>query len=117
MEGPSYSVEQIVPGVLLFQLTGETDLAGDRLLRELDEALGAGTNGIVVDCTRLTFLDTRTIDGLLATLSALGDRLVVVAPEGEIRRVLEVSGLESMLRLCETRAEALRELGVEGGPG
>jgi anti-sigma B factor antagonist len=107
------SIEQVVPGVLLFELAGESDLSGDRLGRELEEALGAGADGIVVDCSRLAFLDTRTIDGLLSALTALGERLVVVAPGGEVRRVLELTGLEGVLHLCETRAEALDALGVD----
>lgn len=107
------SIEQVVPGVLLFELAGESDLSGDRLGRELEEALGTGADGIVVDCSRLAFLDTRTIDGLLSTLTALGERLVVVAPGGEVRRVLELTGLERVLHLCETRAEALHALGVD----
>lgn len=106
------SIEQVVPGVLLFELAGESDLSGDRFGRELEEALGTGADGIVVDCSRLAFLDTRTIDGLLSALSALGERLVVVAPRGEVRRVLELSGLEGVFHLCETRAEALLALGV-----
>ena len=111
------SIEQVVPGVLLFVLAGESDLTGDRLRRELEDALATGADGIVVDCSRLAFLETWTIDGLLSARSALGERLAVVAPQGDVRSVLELTGLEAMLSVYETRADALRALGVDGASG
>lgn len=106
------SVEQVAQGVLLFELAGESDLTGDRLRRELEDALGTGVDAIVVDCSGLAFLETSTIDGLLSAKAALGERLVVVAPQGDVRHVLELIGLESMIRVYETRAAALSALGV-----
>lgn len=106
------SVEQVAQGVLLFELAGESDLTGDRLRRELEDALGTGVDAIVVDCSGLAFLETWTIDGLLSAASALGERLAVVAPQGDVRSVLELTGLESVLNVYETRADALRALGV-----
>jgi len=108
------SVEQVAQGVLLFELAGESDLTGDRLRRELEDALGTGVDAIVVDCSGLAFLETWTIDGLLSAKSALGERLAVVAPQGDVRRVLELIGLESMIHVYETRAAALNALGVSG---
>ena len=106
------SVEQVAQGVLLFELAGESDLTGDRLRRELEDALGTGVDAIVVDCSGLAFLETWTIDGLLSAASALGERLAVVAPQGDVRSVLELTGLESVLNVYETRADALNALGV-----
>jgi len=110
------SVEQVAQGVLLFELAGESDLTGDRLRRELEDALGTGVDAIVVDCSGLAFLETWTIDALLSAKSALGERLAVVAPQGDVRRVLELIGLESVIRVYETRAAALNALGVVGTP-
>lgn len=106
------SVEQVAQGVLLFELAGGSDLTGDRLRRELEDALGTGVDAIVVDCSGLAFLETWTIDGLLSAKSALGEHLAVVAPQGDVHRVLELIGLESMIRVYETRAGALSALGV-----
>jgi anti-anti-sigma factor len=106
------SVEQVAQGVLVFELAGESDLTGDRLRRELEDALGTGVDAIVVDCSGLEFLETWTIDALLSAASALGERLAVVAPQGDVRSVLELTGLESMLNVHETRAAALHALGV-----
>lgn len=106
------SVEQVAQGVLLFELEGESDLGGDRLRRELEDALGTGVEAIVVDCSGLSFLETWTIDALLSAASALGERLAVVVPQGDVRSVLELTGLETVLSLYETRADALQALGV-----
>jgi anti-anti-sigma factor len=106
------SVEQVAQGVLVFELAGESDLTGDRIRRELEDALGTGVAAIVVDCSGLEFLETWTIDALLSAASALGERLAVVAPQGDVRSVLELTGLESMLNVHETRAAALHGLGV-----
>ena len=106
------SVEQVAQGVLLFELAGESDLTGDRFRRELEEALGTGVDAIVADCSGLAFLETWTIDGLLSAASALGERLAVVAPQGDVRSVLELTGLESVLNVYETRADAVNALGV-----
>jgi anti-anti-sigma regulatory factor len=67
------SVEQVAQGVLVFELAGESDLTGDRLRRELEAALGAGVDAIVVDCSGLEFLEPWTIDALLSAASALGE--------------------------------------------
>jgi anti-anti-sigma factor len=106
------SVEQAAQGVLVFELAGESDLTGDRLRRELEAALGTGVDAIVVDCSGLEFLETWTIDALLAAASALGEGLAVVAPQGDVRSVLELTGLESVLDVHETRTAALHALGV-----
>ena len=106
------SVEQVAQGVLLFELAGESDLTGDRLRRELEDALGTGVDAIVVDCSGLAFLEKWTIDGLLSAKAALGERLAVVAPQGDVRRVFELIGLESMIRVYETRAAALSALDI-----
>ena len=105
-------MEQVAQGVFVFELAGESDLTGDRLRRELEVALGAGVDAIVVDCSGLEFLETWTIDALLSAASALGEGLAVVAPQGDVRSVLELTGLESVLNIQETRAAALHTLGV-----
>jgi anti-sigma B factor antagonist len=109
------SVERVSGGIHLFVLSGDLDLAGDRFEWELQRALDSGASAIVVDCSALTFLDTRTIDGLLAALRAFGERLLVVAPEGEIRRIFELTGLATVFRLHGSRAEALASLGADDG--
>jgi hypothetical protein len=47
---------------------------------------------------------------MLAALDGQGKRLVVVAPShGRARRVLEILDVQSLVRLCESRDEALQD--------
>ena len=63
--------------------------------------------------TDVDFLDSAGVHGLfrmLAGLDGQGKRLVVVAPRhGRARRVLEILDVQSLVRLCESRDEALQD--------
>jgi anti-anti-sigma regulatory factor len=101
------SVEAVGEGCRVVSLTGESGLTGTR---ELAEALANGGGSVVVDCSGLAFLDRSTIDGLLAASASLGERLVVVAPPGEVRDVLEIAELDALIRIASSREEALTAL-------
>ena len=68
---------------------------------------------VVLDLTGVAFLDSAGVHGLFRMLAALdgqGKQLVVVAPhDGRARRLLEILDLQSLVRLCESRDEALRD--------
>jgi len=87
---------------------------GRRLLRLADE----GKTGVVVDLSRVTFMDSFGIGVLLNTLRALSSRnvgLVLVCPNERVSRPFEVTGLNGRLRTFPTLAEALR--GLTAVPG
>lgn len=114
MNEPWISVEALEGECRVVSLSGEAGLTGDGLHRDLAAALANGRGGVVVDCSRLEFLDRRTIDGLLAASTELGERLVVVAPPGDVRDVLEIAELDTFLRIAPSREEALAALGAAG---
>jgi anti-anti-sigma regulatory factor len=111
---PWITVEALGGECRVVSLSGEVGLAGERPQRDLNAALANGAGGVVVDCSRLEFLDRRTIDSLLAASAELGERLVVVAPPGDVRDVLEIAELDTFLRIVPSREEALAALGVAG---
>jgi len=81
---------------------------------EAEVGKAASTSGtVVLDLTGVDFLDSAGVHGLfrmLAGLDGQGKRLVVVAPsDGRARRVLEILDVQSLVRLCESRDEALRD--------
>lgn len=81
---------------------------------EAEAGKAASTSGtVVLDLSGVDFLDSAGVHGLFRMLAALdgqGKRLVVVAPRGgRARRVLEILDLQSLVRLCESRDEALRD--------
>jgi anti-anti-sigma factor len=72
---------------------------------------GSASRTVVVDLTRVDFVDSAGVHGLfrmLGSLNAQGKRAFVVAPHGgRVRRLLEILELQSLACLCETREEAL----------
>jgi anti-sigma B factor antagonist len=82
---------------------------GRRLLALADE----GKTGVVVDLSKVTFIDSTAIGVLLNAIRRLGTRhgrLVLVCPTDRILRPFEVTGLVNRLAITGSREEALGQL-------
>ena len=82
---------------------------GGRLLTLADE----GRTDVVVDLSRVTFMDSTGIAVLLDAVRSLGRRerrLVLVCPTERILRPFEVTGLTAKLPIAGSREEALGRL-------
>jgi anti-sigma B factor antagonist len=105
-------------GVVLFVLYGEVDLHVAPELRErLTTAIEEGADYIVLDLSRVTFIDSMALGVLLGARHRLrvldGDlRLVVGSPD--LRRIFELSLLDRVFALDRTRAESLERLAFSG---
>jgi len=82
-------------GVVVAQVSGELDLSNSPTTgKAIEAALPATARALVVDFTRLTFLDSSGVAMLFRLVRRLGDhrqQLHVVAPAGEaVGRVLEI---------------------------
>jgi len=95
---------------------GELDIATVDGLRS---ALGVVTNDrfahLVVDLAGATFVDSVGVGAILHAKQRLGDtgRLaIVVAPESYAQVIFEVVGVDAVLAIFPTRAEALAYLGA-----
>jgi anti-anti-sigma factor len=103
LDGPAWLVE----------LIGEHDLATAPALVDAMDQIHASGADVVLDLTATSFLDS-SIVGVIAGHANSGDRVVVVAPPGSPAwRVLELVQLGTVLRIVETRAEALAALEPE----
>ena len=86
-------------------LRGELDLAGasglrDRLRTACDESDGR----VVLDLGELTFMDSTGLSILVEyhdRTRAAGGRLVLVAPRTAVVRVLDITGLDERLMICD----------------
>ena len=88
-------VERGTPNVLW--LVGELDLAGVALV---SERLAELDGDIEVDCSRLDFIDAAGLRVLLTAhgvCAARGNKLVVVDPSRRVRRVLDLTSLDTVL--------------------
>jgi anti-sigma B factor antagonist len=107
----------IEAGVRVIALRGELDLASaPKLERELDAALAASDEAIVVDLCELQFIDSTGLRTLIAGQRSASDqrRPFAVARRADsfIARVFEVAGADRAFRLYDTRDAALHAVRV-----
>jgi anti-sigma B factor antagonist len=91
-------------------LTGELDLYNTPTLREaLRGAAAREPRRLVVDLSEVTFVDSTVLGAFVEARAALGGghAFVLAAPGLEVRRALEVSGLDSLFAVRDTVESAL----------
>jgi anti-sigma B factor antagonist len=95
---------------------GEIDvLTAPKLGRRLLSLVDEGKTRLVVDLSRVTFMDSTGIGVLLNALRRAAWRdggLVLVCPTERVLRPFQVTGLVSHMRIARSRAEALRGIGA-----
>jgi anti-sigma B factor antagonist len=107
-------VEERSPaGTVVLVLHGEADLHVAPAVRDrLFEAVGSGARGIVVDLSEVTFVDSMMLGALLGALKRMrgsGEFRVVVSSR-EIRRLFEITLLDKVFSLDESREAALEAI-------
>jgi anti-anti-sigma factor len=101
-------------GAEVWAVEGEIDIATKSRLQAVLDAVPRGDAPLVVDLTDVGFMDSTGLSALLAIERAAGEsgrRLAIVCPEGPVRLILAVTGVEDDLPLYLTRAEALEATG------
>jgi anti-sigma B factor antagonist len=84
----------------LIIVRGEVDMATAPQLRDaLNQVIDSGSQRIVLDCRALEFLDSSGIGVLVAARNRLGDdgEIVLDSPQAHVRKVLEITGVDSHL--------------------
>ena len=103
--------ERVVGAARVVSAAGELDGAtAGRLRAAVDRALDALPAAVVVDLTRVTFIDSAGVRAVLdrrAVIRALDSRLHVVAVAEQVRAVFELSGLLEGQPLHRGLAEVL----------
>ena len=95
---------------LVLSLAGELDLYNAPALREaLQDAVARSPERLVVDLAEVTFIDSTALGALVEARSQLrdGGAFALAAPGLEVRRALEVSGLDRHFAVHETIETAL----------
>jgi anti-sigma B factor antagonist len=113
------SASELEGGVRLLEVHGELDLSTAAQLEEpLDDAIRDTDATVLVDLGDCQFIDSTGIALIVRAWqridTAAGNggegRLVLSCQNEQVRRVLEVTGLEHSLRVFGTRDEALAAL-------
>jgi anti-anti-sigma factor len=91
---------------------GELDFAAAATLTgSIDEAVQAGALEIWLDLGATEFMDSTGLNIVLRLrrrLEGLHRRLAIICPQGSVRRVFELAGMDRALPLYDTLAAAQR---------
>ena len=108
-----------VPGTAILEVHGDADLHSAPELRErLRMAVDDGATSLVVDFSDLTFIDSTTLGVLLGSMRRLrqtGGRMRLVVPGQDVRRIFELTLLDRVFPLDDSREEALDALSESAG--
>jgi anti-sigma B factor antagonist len=106
--------ERMSDDTALVALHGQVDLhTAPELRDELVSAIDDGAVNVVVDLTSATFIDSMTLGVLLGAVKRLrprGGRLRIVCSDPNIRKIFEITLLDRVFSLFETREAALDRL-------
>lgn len=107
------------PGTLVVTVHGDLDLhSADQLGDLLVEAVERDLTLLVVDLSRVEFVDSQGLGALLRATRRFGppkERFRLVVPAPEIRRIFEITALDQVFPLDESREAALAA-GSSTGP-
>ena len=102
-------------GLLAVAVEGELDQGTAPELRSaLAEALGGGTRGVLVDLSHCGFIDSTGLSLLVEAKRRLADEdrgFGVCCPDDDVRRLLELTGIDRAISLFDTREDAMASLG------
>lgn len=108
------TVATLTRGLALVSVSGELDLyTAERVQGGIGEAVAVGADTVVLDLSGISFIDSTAIGALVQEtrrLEGRGHSLVLVTSDPRTLRVLEVTGLNRVLRTYATLQDALAEL-------
>jgi anti-sigma B factor antagonist len=108
------AVASLTGEVALLSVAGELDLyTAERLQARIDEAGAVGADTVLVDLSEVSFVDSTALAVLVREskrLEGRGGSLALVTNDPRTRRVVEVTGLNRVLRTFATLQDALASL-------
>ena len=111
-----FSAERSVvgDGLGLVELSGEVDLyTAPRFKDDLVALIDAGVVAIVIDLSQVTFIDSTALGVIIGGVKRLHEhdgRLAIVADSRPVVRILDITGLDKVLTVFDTREAALASL-------
>jgi anti-anti-sigma factor len=100
-------------GTVVLVIKGDLDLASAPSLKwAMTDEVRAGAKQLVLDLAGVAFMDSTAIGVLVGIRRLLPDReaVALASPTPEVRKTLEITGLESTFRTFPTAAEAVAAL-------
>jgi anti-sigma B factor antagonist len=110
---PEFHVEivQRSDTVVVVAAAGEIDLyTAPQLHESLSAVIAEGAQRVVLDLSAVSFLDSTALGVLVTAIKALqpaGSELHLVCPDEKLRRIIEITGLDSVMIIHRSLDEAL----------
>ena len=106
--------EKLSDEAYAISLSGEVDLyTAPEFKQQLLELVGQGAKDVVVDFTETTFIDSTTLGVLVGGVKRLrpnGGQLSLVCSDRNITKIFEITGLDKVFPIYETRSEAVEKI-------
>ena len=110
--GTALTVDEALVGRrAVLSVAGEVDICTAARLREAIESAATRAFEIWVDLTATTFMDSSGVHALAGEHERLANatrHLVVICPDGPVRRVLALTGFDQVLEMHHSRRAAQR---------
>lgn len=96
-------------GTAVVAPSGDLDMAvADQLRDCLSEIIGTGPRHLIIDLTRVTFVDSTILGVFVGARNRLGEgRVRLVATDPAVLRIFHVTGLDQVFTFHRTRDQAL----------
>ena len=108
------TVARLTSSTVLVSVSGELDLhTSDQLQQVLDDAASVGAETVLADLSGVGFVDSTALGVIVQETKRLegrGQSLLLVTNDPRTLRVLEVTGLDRVLRRHATLHDALSQL-------
>jgi anti-anti-sigma factor len=110
---------QLDDGIRVVSVRGELDLStASDLERPLEEAVSSGDASVLIDLSECEFIDSTGIALIVRAWQRLDNgadsnghgRVVICSDNEQVRRVLEITGLELSIPIHNSRDDALAAL-------
>jgi anti-sigma B factor antagonist len=112
--------EQLADDAYVISLAGEVDLyTAPEFKQQLLEVIGRGATQVIVDFTNTTFIDSTTLGVLVGGVKRLRPaegRLSLVCNNANIVKIFEITGLDRVFEIYDTRDAAVASLPVVTQP-
>ena len=100
-------------GAVVVAVGGEVDLCSSTTLREkLKEALAEAPDLLVIDLAQVSFIDSTGLSCLVSAAHRTAEvecALAVVAPAGRVRQLIAMTGIDRVMSVYQTLADALAQ--------
>ena len=109
-------IEHVDGGIRAFSLRGELDHATAPELRgPLEDAIDEGDDSFLIDLSDCSFIDSTGLSVIVHARARVLDRngngrFEICCPDPQIRRLLEITGIDRAFGVHQTREEALSAL-------